>query len=61
MVFPKRRDAFWVIQVTANSGTRLAATRTRKYFQRSFMTPPIFLLDDFSSAGIYSSPSSMSI
>jgi len=25
------------------------------------MTPPIFLLDDFSSAGIYASPSSMSI
>jgi hypothetical protein len=25
------------------------------------MTPPIFLLDGFSSAGIYASPSSMSI
>jgi hypothetical protein len=61
MVSPNRRDAFWLIQVTVNSGTRLATIRTRKYFQRSFMTPPIFLLDGFSSAGIYASPSSMPI
>jgi hypothetical protein len=61
MVFPNRREALWVIQVTANSGTRLAAKRTRKCFQRSFMTPPIFHLDGISSAGIYASPSIMSI
>jgi hypothetical protein len=45
MVFPSRRDALWLIQVTVNSGTRLAATRTRKCFQRNFMTPPVFRLD----------------
>jgi hypothetical protein len=61
MVFPNRREALWVIQVTANSGTRLAAKRTRKCFQRSFMIPPIFHLDGISSAGIYASPSIMSI
>jgi hypothetical protein len=44
MVFPNRREAFWLIQVTASSGTRLADTRTRKYFQRSFITPPSFAL-----------------
>jgi hypothetical protein len=44
MVSPRRREAFWLIQVTVNMGTRLAPTRTRKYFQRSFMTPPIFRL-----------------
>jgi hypothetical protein len=61
MVFPRRREALWVIQVTANSGTRLAAKRTRKCFQRSFMIPPIFRLDGMNLAGIYALPSSMSI
>jgi len=59
MVFPNRREALWVIQVTANKGTRLAAKRTRKCFQRSFMIPPIFRFDGMNLAGIYALPSSI--
>jgi hypothetical protein len=43
---PSFPEAFWLIQVTVASGTRLTMRRTIKYFHRNFIRfPRIFFLD----------------